>query len=899
MSGNDTQAKGIGPAPILFVAVGCRAEQTVAAFAETARGLTVPVQGPFAFLSMDPAGRRVAAGHWTWLSDFDIPACSQTNGLSEESLSATVASLIRTLHSKEPAADANLPGRVRMSSYILIDLSEAGSVDRALPAMELLRTGDPAHDMAIVALTGRTAASGRELDDLWFEAWTRLTARLQDDLLAQKIYLLDGRDAGGMWFERPEQMDQFAAQFLLHHGVTCRGPLRQNERRRITPQESVLNVCGSFGLRAIHLNLPEVIRRTAQRLVHEDLAGLYQEVLAEERRRHIDEEAQKLVERIESIYEAVSQARPSDADEPDAAAYELVVRNKDACEAIGAAVGRICGRAPLASLSHLLKCAEPRLRCLLTRQKLVERQQVRSRAAEVLRRQDEQTYQPMRVWLGKTEDAWVDRFTPIGQTRTQASVSRPAGTTAWRFGLLFLVMGFVGLAAELLSEERVFALGGALLCLAAAVLATQPTGWTTHSRTVVPEGCDVGKAAPVVSYRKRAPLWMRSLAIALAACGAVAVAWSLWPDLWTVATALQSGVAALLAVIGVSVILTGPVQVRADQPKCEEAPDHLCPPFWTWRAFGLLCLASAWLVLCLRAPSPLGTDASLRWGCHGAGLVAIGVAAALALRPRVGRVRLIERIPKVPEPLAGGISIPTRENDLIREVTAMVQWIDRLTLDPRQALLRQGMSDATPGREVLFDLLAADWDRQLAEAFRQTLRSRIGQSLRDLALEPKAWAQCVVRHLQDPQARSSDLGVLFTLEVVKVWVDSLSVADLAACVRPDAERLSHLLDRAAMPNWPAPRVAPEVGISVAAVGSALWGALSPLTRTAGPAAVVRRDWDAQTNDVLILHIVQGLTEGWRGYPALPGQRREPPRLDTADSTLSPSEQSSSAAPQST
>ena len=107
----------------------------------------------------------------------------------------------------------------------------------------------------------------------------------------------------------------------------------------------------------------------------------------------------------------------------------------DLASRFGAAVGRICGRAPLASLSHLLKCAEPRLRCLLTRQKLVERQQVRSRAAEVLRRQDEQTYQPMRVWLGKTEDAWVDRFTPIGQTRTQASVSRPAGTTAWPIAL--------------------------------------------------------------------------------------------------------------------------------------------------------------------------------------------------------------------------------------------------------------------------------------------------------------------------------------------------------------------------------------------------------------------------------------------------------------------------------
>ncbi len=896
MNGNDTQAKGIGPAPILFVAVGHRAEQTMSAFAEAARGLTVPVQGPFAVLSIDPAGRRAASGHWTWLSDFDVPVCGEAGDPSEETLSATVGALIRTLHSKEPSADPSLPGRVRMSSYILIDLSESGSVDRALSAMGLLRKGDPAHDMAVVALTGRTAASGRELDDLWFEAWTRLAARLQGDLLAQKIYLLDGRDVGGAWFERPEQMDQFAAQFLLHHGVTCRGPLRQHERRRISPQENVLNVCGSFGTRLVPLNLPEVIRRTAQRLVHDDLVGLYEEVLSEERRWQIDQEAQTLVERIESIYEADAQAQAADGDKPSATAYELAVRDEDVCEAIGAAVARVCGRAPLASLCHLLRCAEPRLRCLLTRQKLVERQRVRSRVAEMLRRQDEQTYQPMRVWLARIEDAWVDRFTPTAETRLEVSVSRPAGKTAWRFGLLFLAFGFVGLAAGLLFQERIFAFGGALLSLAAAVLATQPTGWTTHIRTVVPEGREAGKAIPVVSYRKRAPRWMRLLAIAMAVCGVVAVAWSLWPALWTAAMALRSGVAALLAVIGVSVILTGPVEVRADQPKREEAPDHLCPPFWTWRAFGLLCLASAWLVLCLRAPSPLATDASLRWGCHGAGLLAIGVAAVLALRPRVGRVRLIERIPKVPEPLAGGITISTRDNDLVREVTAMVQWIDRLTLDPRQALLRHGMPEATRSGEVLFDFLAADWDRQLAEAFRQTLRSRIGQSLRDLALEPKAWAQCVVRHLQDPRAHGSDLGVLFALEVVKVWVDSLSVADLAACVRVDVERVAGFLGQAASPNWPATRVVPDVSISVAAIGGALWNALAPLTRTAGPTAVIRRDWDAQTNDVLILHIVQGLTEGWRGYPALPGQPREPQRSDTENSALSPSEPISSPAP---
>ncbi|HPC94031.1 MAG TPA: hypothetical protein PLU87_03750 [Sedimentisphaerales bacterium] len=894
MNGNDTQAKGIGPTPILFVAVGHRAEQTMSAFAQTVRDLTVPVQGPFAVLSIDPAGRRLAAGHWTWLCDFDVPVCGQASDAAEETVSMTIGSLIRTLHAKEPAADPSLPGRVRMSSYVVIDLSESGSVERALSVMGLLRKGDPAHDMAVVALTGRTAASGRELDDLWFEAWTHLVSRLQGDLLAQKIYLLDGRDVGGAWVERPEQMDHFAAQFLLHHGVTCRGPLRQHERRRISPQESVLNVCGSFGMRLVRLNLPEVIRRTARRLVHEDLAGLYEEVLSEERRRQISQEAQTLVERIESIYEAGPQAPES--DESSVTVYDLAVRDEDVCEAIGAAVGRVCGRAPLASLCHLLRCAEPRLRCLLTRQKLIERQRVRGRVAEMLRRQDEQTYQPMRVWLARTADAWVDRFIPTAETRPQVSVSRPAGKNAWRFGLLFFAVGLVGLMAGLLFQERVFAFGGALLSLAAAVLATQPTGWTTHTRTVVPEGRETDKTIPVVSYRKSAPRWIRALAVVMAACGVVAVAWSLWPALGTAAMALRSGVAALLAVVGAGIILTGPVEVRADQPKREEAPDHLSPPFWTWRAFGLLCLASAWLILCLVAPSPAATDASRRWACHGAGLLAIGVAAVLALRPRVGRVRLIERIPKVPEPLAGGITVSTRESDLVREVTAMVQWIDRLTLDPRQALLRHGLPDGVQNGEVLFDFLAADWDRQLAEAFRQTLRSRIGQSLRDLALEPKAWAQCVVRHLQDPQTRDSDLGVLFALEVVKVWVDSLSVADLAACVRVDVDRVAHFLGQAASPNWPATRAVPDVNISVAAVGSALWNVWAPLIRPAGPTAVIRRDWDKQTNDVLILHIVQGLTEGWRGYPALPGQLREPPHRDPEDLTSSPAVSRSSPAP---
>lgn len=893
MRENDNPTKGIGPTPVLFVAVGHRAERTISEFSRMAQTLTVPVQGPFGLLSVDSAARHLTMSHWTWLSDFDVPISEQESDTSDEALSKAIASLTRILQSKEPVADPSRPVRVRTSSYVLIDLSQAQSVDRALHIMPFLRKADPAHDMAVVALTGRTAQSDSELDDVWFEAWSRLTARLQDDLLAQKVYLLDGRTAAGTWFERPEQMDRFCAEFLLQHGITCRGPLRQNERRRSRPQENVLNVCGSFGLRAIRLDKPEVIARTAQRLVHEDLAGLYEEVLSEDRRQHLDEEARTLIERIESIYEEHWQSRADNDSTSAAASYEMTVRNDAVCDVIGEAVTRACSRAPLASLCHLLKCLEPRLRRLLTRQKLIERQRVRGLAAEALRRRDEQTYQPMRNWLESTEAVWTDRFTPTVETRPQVAVSRPAAKVAWRFGFLFLIVGLLSLAAALFFQERVFALGGVLLSLAAAVLATQPTGWTEHIRTVVPEGHPMDRSVPIVRYRKRPGPWMRGLAVALASVGIVAVAWSLWPDLRTATMALRVAGAALLGVIGVSIILTGPVQVRADQPRRQEAPDHVCPPFWTWRAFGLLCLALGWLILCLRTPGPFETDASLRWICHATGLLFLGMAAILGLKPRVGRVRLIERIPKVPEPLTGGITVAAADSELIREVTAMIQWIDGLTLDPRQGLLRHGMPDATQGREVLFDFIATDWDRQLAQAFRNTLRRRMGQSLRDLALEPRAWAQCIVRHLQDPQTRTSDLGVLFTLEVVKVWVDSLGLADLAACLDPNGEKTAHLLCRSVSPNWPATRIEPDVTSCVVAAGSELWEALATLPWTDGAPVLVRSDWDVRTDTALILQVVQGLTQGWRGYPALPSQARQWDRLDVQDSDSAPSSQGAS------
>jgi len=237
----------------------------------------------------------------------------------------------------------------------------------------------------------------------------------------------------------------------------------------------------------------------------------------------------------------------------------------------------------------------------------------------------------------------------------------------------------------------------------------------------------------------------------------------------------------------------------------------------------------------------------------------------------------------VPEPLVGGIADPVADSDLIREVGAVAQWIGRLTLDPDECLLRGDIGRAPRSHEMLFDLLAPDWDRQLAEAFRKALQSRTGKSLHDLALEPKLWAQCVVGQLQDPSTECSDPAVQFVLEAVRAWMDSLTVKKLVAHLEVDLTRFGHLVARTVSPNWPATRVEPDVNVQVVVVGPSLWEALKPLLRTKDTPAVTQLDRNAQDDGILILRLVQGLARGWRGFPAMPGQSQELCQADPANS----------------
>ena len=318
------------------------------------------------------------------------------------------------------------------------------------------------------------------------------------------------------------------------------------------------------------------------------------------------------------------------------------------------------------------------------------------------------------------------------------------------------------------------------------------------------------------------------------------------------------------------------------------------PPAWRYRVAGVLCLALAWAVLCLGSPERVAADTIAQRVAQFIGLVLVAIGAGVVLFPRIGRTRLIDRVGRMPVPLAGGIARPVKERELPPGVAALAAWVNRLALEPDQCLERFTTTDARPGRESLLDFVATDWEGQLAQAFRQAVEAKSGRSLKSLALQPALWAECITRQLRDPQEGGGELTSLFALQAVKAWIESHTWTELlsfldhrpralrppggAACLRPLAHpprRSRHECERdrrrqAAVGRAGHAREEQDVeGRSRSLRSSPL-----PLFPSSSGVALVLLDWDMRDDKIVVLHGVQGLTQGWRGFPGMPGQLYE-------------------------
>ncbi len=878
MGAKDGQKKGIGPLPTLFVGVGPCAERTLSEFSRVARRLTVPIQGPFGLVLADSCCEDLFKCDWPWVSDFKIPEPSVLRekaefvGPDDGRLLTSLSSLVRRLRSIGPSADPAGPGRLRMNCSVLLDLSDSGVVPSAIRLMRALRKADPALDVTVLGLTARTAATDSTCDSKWFEVWTLLLTELQNEPFAQRVYLLDGCDADRIWFERPEQLHQLGAEFLLHHGLTCRGLLRQSERARTALGESLLNVCGSFGCRTIQADLSVAAERIAEKVAGEDLSELYKRPIPDGWRESIDEQTQSLVDKIATICEKAPQTRTTPPDERRDHPSALLPGNTEIDEAVARAVKHACSREPLPSLCHFFKCLQPRLGKLLTRRRLWERAKIRQAVVEAFRRQASTTYAPMRPWLSQPQTRWADRFTPEQAEVSRVAVGRPASRGAYLAGLVFLALGLFSIPAGLLTHERLFVLGGGLLSLAASVLMTLPTGWVRHPRNRVREGQEVSASVRPALYRKRPSGRVLSITVLLVLAGLAGLTWPLWPREWTAITVVGAAVLAVISGVGVASVIGCPPQTHPDRVSEPDAPGHVSPPAWRCRGVGLLCLALAWTIFCLGLSAPTPPENVIQWIAHLAGLALVAAGIGGALLPRAGRAYFVDLVPAMPLPLTGGIGRPPGDPGPGHQLTAMAGWVNRLELEPGPG--RSQAASVPRDRETLFDFLAADWENQLAKAFRQALEVRSGKSLAALAQQPVLWAECITRELQDPHATCPDLTSLFALQAVKAWIESHTLAELLAFLQVDVERFGRLTARLAAPHWPTSRVEPDVSTNVIAVAKPLWDLMAPLTQTSNAVSIIPLDWDARSDAVVVVRIVQGLAEGWRGFPGLPGQIRD-------------------------
>ncbi|HON92743.1 MAG: hypothetical protein KBI32_08525 [Phycisphaerae bacterium] len=875
MGAKKGRKKGLGPFPTLFVGVGPCAERTLSEFSGLVRRLTIPIQGPFGLALTDSYCEDLFQCDWPWASDFKVPEASvfrdrsEFVGRDDNKLLTVLSSLVRRLRSVGQVVDPAGPGRLRMCCNVLLDLSDPGVVGSAVRLMHALRKVDPALDVTVLGLTDRTAATDAACDSKWFDVWNMLLAALQNEPLAQRVYLLDGCDAERTWFERPEQLHQLGAEFLLHHGLTCRSLLRQGERARTAVTESLLHVCGSFGCRAVHADLSLVAERLAAKIANEDLGDLYDRPLPDGWAESLDEQAQSLVDKIAGICEKAYQTRTAPGGEWRDRPGVLFPGQTEIDEAVAKAIKNVCSREPLASLCRFFSCLQPQLDKLLTRQRLWERIRTRRSVAEAFRQQESSTYEPMRIWLSQAQTRWTDRFTPEQEELSHVAVSRPASRKGYLAGMLFFVIGLAGISAGLFTREIFFVIGGGWLSLAASVLMTLPTGWIRHVRHRVREGQDVSSSGPLIAYRKRIGGWGFCVGAVMILAGLVGLTWPLWPHEWTSISTVWALAMAVIAGVGLASVVACPSLGHPDRVEESEAPGHLNPPAWRCRGAGVVCLALAWLVFCLGLPKLSAPESVVQWVSHGIGLALMAAGVGWVLLPRTGYSCFVDRVPKMPQPLAGGIGRPSANHDLGHRLSAMVGWIHRLTLERDHGL--SGTVVVPRGRETLFDFLAADWEEQLAGAFRQALEVRSGKSLLALAMQPALWTECVTKELQDPHATSRDLTCLFTLQAVKAWIESHTLAELMAMVKVDVERFAQMSVRLACPHWPTPRAEPDLSAGVIAVAKPLWDLLAPSLQTVGPVPIVPLDWDVRSDAILVVRIVQGLTEGWRGFPGLPGQ----------------------------
>ena len=397
--------------PVLFASVGDQASRAVAELPAAAADQRIRVSGPIGFVRIDlPAAGsagRVTLSNVAWLppagrltekpdDEREVPL-EDTNALALE-----LKSLARRLRVPPCRPIRGTSPRVRVSAYVVLDLSAPDVIDVVLRVAEFLRAADPNVDVTGLALTCCTAETHAGGDEVWVDAWELLVDRLQETNWMQRLYLLDGRDPNGTWLQTMTDMHRLAASFLLQHGLSAhRDRLRRRECEWLLTEDFHM-ACGAFGCRTL-ISDPAAVEEAVARVVADDLPTPRDGVLPEEQADELDRKADALANRLAGFF----QSGPLMATEASSTTDAQVL------DTVRGAIEDACTAPPVLRLRWFLSRLMPRLDQLAASSRLADRIHTRYRAAETLRGQQTATYGPVRQWLKLPGASWKGPYDPV------------------------------------------------------------------------------------------------------------------------------------------------------------------------------------------------------------------------------------------------------------------------------------------------------------------------------------------------------------------------------------------------------------------------------------------------------------------------------------------------------
>ncbi|RPJ37031.1 MAG: hypothetical protein EHM35_07100 [Planctomycetaceae bacterium] len=584
--------------------------------------------------------------------------------------------------------------------------------------------------------------------------------------------------------------------------------------------------------------------------------------------------AQRLGVDIASAYE--SEESPSGEATP-AEACSAPTASPHPHEKASAAVERtlkeVCSAQPALSLRWFLKGLRARLDGLATFGRLRARRQARFRAARALRQQAEDTYTPIKEWQRLPGVEWRSPTEPFIAQSPTVVLSRPVplGYYFLAIGLAAVGLGMIALGG-LRQQEAAMAAGG-ILAIWASLLAVLPVRWVECRRTLIPHGAKTSQQPSACSYHKCMPEVQAASSLILLVLGAGGLGWAIlagWKGAIGGKTLLYGGLSVVGGLIaGVLIYLSTTTVSRPRKAPGEgEVPD-LAPP-WNRRRYmaGLISLTVAWLSLCLGSNLTNGT-ANAAGSMAGLGAILLGL--VLAQLPRRGTAELTCAIPKMPQKLIDLEEEVAEGPHLATQVESLQSWVDRLLAVPETSPSSDLDWNETNLDDLLPKMFTAQWRRQLAEAFRKNQEMRSGKSLKQMVDDPEAWTRCLMEGFSASGFDLTNPLEAFWRYHVERWLEEEPLEHLISQLGLDSRTVVSAIVASVPPRWPQTRGDCDVDTSAIAVGKELWNIMTQFSDPDDPHRFAVIDWQDR-HTVAVIRIVQGLSRGWRGFPALPSQR---------------------------